>query len=263
MNACTCKSENFVCDPMRGCVCRLGFTGSECFINLADQRVGQANIEKPSDDSSSVVAWMVVGIIIALLLIILAFGAIIYLHRRNRRLKQELAYVTYTADPRGSSDQTHFDNPVYTYQSVAMNTNLNNSLANGAVKQIHNNIAVANRPGASAKNIEKAKLAELEDDPVDDGAVGGMSSAKLNFHEEAYNPNLYSSIEDLKVADKAVSNHLYDEVKTKNADKVLDPNEGYDHLEYNRPSSERKPHYHRMDSTKSMLTSKLLPDHKS
>lgn len=62
---------------------------------------------------------------------------------------------------------------------------------------------------------------------------GYSVSAAKNRDADRNNPNLYNSLEDLK-------EHLYDEIKNKPM-----PEETYDHLDYTRPATSIKPHYHR------------------
>lgn len=45
MEPCLCSSPNFVCHAAKGCICRVGFTGEDCSISLAEQRVQKATFE--------------------------------------------------------------------------------------------------------------------------------------------------------------------------------------------------------------------------
>ncbi|KAK8752037.1 hypothetical protein OTU49_011757 [Cherax quadricarinatus] len=135
------------------------------------------------------------------------------------RLKRELAVVQYIADP-AATDQHHFDNPVYAYQSVSKSQpNLleNGNLNNGVT--IKNNLSLKDD-----KNREWEKLGTFtfHDDACSLGAVGGhydvpstlQRQARVKALEaDATNPNLniYHSIESLK--DNRLVDHVYDEIK--------------------------------------------------
>lgn len=45
MRSCQCPSPNFVCQATEGCVCRKGFTGENCDIPKAEQRIQEAEVE--------------------------------------------------------------------------------------------------------------------------------------------------------------------------------------------------------------------------
>lgn len=45
MRYCQCASPNFVCQATEGCVCRKGFTGENCDIPKAEQRIQEAEVE--------------------------------------------------------------------------------------------------------------------------------------------------------------------------------------------------------------------------
>ncbi|KAL3197360.1 hypothetical protein MRX96_044933 [Rhipicephalus microplus] len=94
MSSCDCK-ENFVCSPISGCVCRYGFTGEYCNIRLVDRSVMYFE-EEPKSNSGIVVGTCVAVLLVVVIVICIVF----YYKRRVNHLKNELAYVTYTADPR-------------------------------------------------------------------------------------------------------------------------------------------------------------------
>ncbi|KAG1679193.1 Protein draper [Nymphon striatum] len=133
----------------------------------------------------------------------------------------------------------HFDNPVYQVQGAGC---LNNATP---IKQIKNDFG-----SISNKNAQRSKLGDDYLDDKDNLAErGGACGGSNEFYDvpkgkevECYNPNIYYDIEDLKY-DK--NEHFYDEVKLKTVDDT--PNETYDHLQHNRPSTDAKPHYHKMD----------------
>lgn len=255
MSSCDCK-ENFVCSPISGCVCRYGFTGEYCNIRLVDRSVMYFE-EEPKSNSGIVVGTCVAVLLVVVIVICIVF----YYKRRVNHLKNELAYVTYTADPRPPPDRRHFDNPVYAFQAVHLDGTLNNASGAPNIKQIHNDL------NCTKSNIEKAKLGYCDDDDQDSqsmkGACGG-NDYESNCKDFDFKPNIYQSIEDLKsYVDK--KEPFYDEVKDKGdisnvtvpictdtrqlAGRSSSDADGYDHLEYNRPKTETKPNYFRLDST--------------
>ncbi|MPC10679.1 hypothetical protein E2C01_003319 [Portunus trituberculatus] len=170
------------------------------------------------------------------------------------------------------SDQHHFDNPVYAYQSVSKSQpNLleNGNLNNGVT--IKNNLSLKDD-----KNREWEKLGTFtfHDDACSLGAVGGhydvpstlQRQARVKALEaDATNPNLniYHSIESLK--DNRLVEHVYDEIKQRPPPQK-DPECEYDHLTYSRPLGEVKPHYYTMASqlhrSADQLAEEVLPNGK-
>lgn len=217
-------------------------------------------IEEEPKSSSGII----VGTVIAVFLVIVIIICIVFYYRRRvNRLKNELAYVTYTADPRPSPDRRHFDNPVYAFQAVQLDGALNNASGASNIKQIHNDL------NCTKSNIEKAKLGYCDDDDQDSQSVKGACGVSNDYEEKLkdfdFKPNIYQSIEDLKCyGDK--KEPFYDEVKDKsdasnastarcsssNGSPSMNhdaDSDAYDHLEYNRPKTEAKPNYYRLDST--------------
>lgn len=240
MRPCQCPNENYICNPFYGCVCKIGYGGERCETRL----IGQS-VQKMEDDSSTS-AGVVGGIILAIISLIIIILLIIYYRRRLRRLKDELAYVTYAADPNPSPDRRHFDNPVYAYQGVpvgAAGTSLNNT----GTKHIYNDLGMKS-------NLAKAKLGDEDSETyTEKGACGGSSEEKClkSKADYLYNPNIYHSIEDFKPS-SSKKEPFYDEVKDRSCDgKASDSSntDVYDHLQYNRPANDIKPQYHRMEDT--------------
>lgn len=207
----------------------------------------------PTTPSGSNNAGLIVGVV-SIILITIVIAIIIYYRRRLKRLKRELAVVQYTANP-STTDQHHFDNPVYAYQTVSKSQpNLleNGNLNNGVT--IKNNLSIKDD-----KNREWEKLGTFtfDDDISSLGAVGGhydvpstlqRQAARVKALEaDATNPNLniYHSIESLK--DNRLVEHVYDEIKQR-PPPPKDPDGEYDHLTYSRPVGEVKPHYYTMAS---------------
>lgn len=218
-------------------------------------------IEEEPKSNSGIVAGTIVAV---LLVVVIVICIVFYYRRRVSHLKNELAYVTYTADVRPSPDRRHFDNPVYAFQAVQLDGALNNASGASNIKQIHNDL------NCTKSNIEKAKLGYCEDDQ-DMQSLKGACGVSNDYEENPtlkdfdFKPNIYQSIEDLKCyADK--KEPFYDEVKdksdTSNASTAISLTttvptstmrdaeaDAYDHLEYNRPKTEAKPNYFRLDST--------------
>lgn len=206
---------------------------------------------------------IMVGTILAVILVLVILVCIVFYYRRRvHRLKDELAYVTYTADPRPPPDHRHFDNPVYAFQAVPLDGALNNAPGASNIKHIHNDLS------CTKSNIQKAKLEYMEEEDTQSlkGACGVADGHGGKVKDFDFKPNIYQSIEDLKsYIDK--KEPFYDEVKDKSDASNLSTgccedgkepagstsadtdSDAYDHLEYNRPKTEMKPTYYRVDST--------------
>lgn len=221
MVPCECPNENFVCHAADGCVCKHGFIGDNCDIPILSRSILE---EQPQRGIGSVVG---AGFIV---LVLIAVIAIMYLYHKKRvaNLKTEIARVHYIADPHSSPDQNHFDNPVYSFNRADDNSSLLNNV------QIRNNLGQL-----KSSNLERQKLGFSLDDDDDSckGAYGVTYQGTLAKNRDADlgNPNVYHSIEDLNKVE-----HLYDEIKAKEAEQE------YDHLDYSRPGTSINPHYHRM-----------------
>lgn len=254
MEACTCPNDNFLCHPVHGCVCKNGYVGQGCSETInVQERV--ALTPEPSYSTNSV-GGIIAGIIVAIIVIVALIGVVVYLLRRNHRLKQDQLYVQYMANGGVSSDWNHVGNPIYSYNTINSTgtSTLNNTNVGPGIKQIRNDIA-------NVKNAEKVKALdagdELDNQTDASGACGtslyAVPTAKCRDADN-YNPNLYNSIDDAKVSNKG---HFYYEVpeRSTSTDTETDiDSEAYDHLQHNRPGSEMKPHYHRVNS--STLSSK-------
>lgn len=206
--------------------------------------MGQS-VQKIDDDNSSTSAGVVGGVVLAVILLIAIILVVLYYRRRLKRLKDELAYVTYAADPNPSPDRRHFDNPVYAYQGVPPpSTSLNNT----GTKHIYNDLGMKS-------NLNKAKFGDEDSETyacAEKGACGGLGEdvclkSKVDLE---YNPNIYHSIEDIK-PNLSKKEPFYDEVKDRNFDvKASSSDVGvYDHLQHNRPTNDIKPQYHRMEDS--------------
>lgn len=251
MEACQCR-ENFVCHPVEGCVCKHGYTGKDCDVQLVSQRVQ----ERVTDNASNGNVVLVAGLFLAVTLVAVIILLSLHYRKRVATLKDVLAHVHYVADPVIVSDRHHFDNPVYSYNGSSANPRtipsdgkLNNS-------QIKNNNLIAQRTMVKENNLDKQKFANRtiaapnrgEDDDVESvtytgGACSSTGSSTCptlrskNLEADLVNPNLYHSIEDLKL------DHVYEQIKSK----AMEADQ-YDHLNYTRPTGSRRPHYQRMTS---------------
>ncbi|XP_073841078.1 multiple EGF like domains draper isoform X3 [Musca autumnalis] len=256
MRSCQCASPNFVCQATDGCVCRKGFTGPNCDLTKAEQHIQEAE----RDTGRAGLAW---GLSLAILFVAIIIAVIFYYRRRVSNLKTEIAHVQYISDPtQGWPDRHNFDNPVYGMQANNSETRLLNNL----------------RPKINNLNIG----GEMYADDSNASSRAGTYSINYNhdmfaknFNADLTNPTVYNSLEGLK------EEHVYDEIKqkegykdpVKNYNKTLFPDDEYDHLDYSRPSTSQKPHYHRMNDTllninhdeekpsnlKTMLMKKCLP----
>ncbi|XP_058982422.1 protein draper isoform X5 [Musca domestica] len=259
MRSCQCASPNFVCQATDGCVCRKGFTGPNCDLTKAEQHIQEAE----RDTGRAGLAW---GLSLAILFVAIIIAVIFYYRRRVSNLKTEIAHVQYISDPtQGWPDRHNFDNPVYGMQANNSETRLLNNLRpkinnlNCGGDMYADDSNASSRAGTYSINYNHDMFAK-------------------NFNADLTNPTVYNSLEGLK------EEHVYDEIKqkegykdpVKNYNKTLFP-EGkkinimssssfnhntsplppflnawpyeYDHLDYSRPSTSQKPHYHRMNDS--------------
>lgn len=96
MTPCQCESDNFICHPAEGCICKHGFTGEHCDESNILSRVAT------NEQSAGY------GVIVAVVVIMVTCSAIIvllwlYYKRRVSNLKTEIAHVHYNADPHAFS----------------------------------------------------------------------------------------------------------------------------------------------------------------
>ncbi|GFT02425.1 hypothetical protein NPIL_83421 [Nephila pilipes] len=140
-----CKNENYICNSISGCICKCGYGGDNSEIRLMGQ-----SVKKMDDDNSSTSAGVVGGVTLAIVLLIALILVTLYYRRHLKRLKDELAYETYAADPNPSPDRRHFDNLVYAYKGVPPpSTSLNDT----GTKDIYNDLGMKS-------NLNKAKLGD-------------------------------------------------------------------------------------------------------
>ena len=85
MHPCECPNENFVCDPVLGCVCRIGFVGPNC------EDIFKIDGLKNTSRSTFY-------LFVAILLFFSLVGLIYYYKKRERELKAEIMKVQYLAD---------------------------------------------------------------------------------------------------------------------------------------------------------------------
>lgn len=96
MNPCECKSDNFYCQPIEGCICRYGFTGADCTQSMFEAKV----IQHEGQHFGSIVAYVLIILILFVCTIILLW---FYYKRRVNNLKNEIAHVQYIADQQALS----------------------------------------------------------------------------------------------------------------------------------------------------------------
>ncbi|CAG0884768.1 unnamed protein product [Darwinula stevensoni] len=264
IQACQCPNQNFRCHPVEGCTCRAGYTGKECNIPVVLPNIQPHPESREIQGSSS--GGLIAGIVVTLLVILVVAGLMFYYRRRLYHLKTELQQVYFHNAP--PPDQRHFDNPVYEYQATSKpDVKLNNV-------RVHNNL---NNPPSMKENInlEWSKLgippgegASLDDDHynsdednAEKGACGGADGEVFEYdypkgslrakmrEADRTNPNVYSSIEELKGEAKN-SEHLYEDIKVqkREADSGIEDGPAYDHLNHSRPSNEMLDNYQRMPS---------------
>lgn len=140
MEYCSCPSTQFICHAAKGCICRIGFTGSDCLTPMTEAWESDRG-------QGAGTTW---GIVVALMLVGVIIAVSMYFRRRVHNLKTEIAHVQYTADPQSQIDRHHFDNPVYAFQSNAMPPNMPDSTT------LLNNL----RPTHKPTNIDRFKFGD-------------------------------------------------------------------------------------------------------
>lgn len=226
MKPCECKSDWFICHPAKGCICKHGFTGSNC-----DEPLMFRNIqEKEEAGIGSIVA----GVFAAIMVIAISLAAWFYHRRRVADLKKEMVQVQYIAEPVTPPDRTQFDNPVYSYQG--------SSRFDDGTATLLNNVQIRNDLSRKNINIEKMKLGGHDDDDEScRGAYGSYdhSAPQKNKEADLGNPNvnIYYSIDEM---DSKKGEHFYEDIKHKTAEME------YDHLDYSPAQNEWKLNYHHM-----------------
>ncbi|KRG07686.1 protein draper isoform X5 [Drosophila mojavensis] len=232
MNPCACPSSNFQCHAAEGCVCRSGYTGANCDELIASQRVAE---HAESNNASVAVS----TVFLVLLFIGIIVGVLFYYRRRVSNLKTVIQHVQYTHNPSESGwpPNHNFDNPVYGMQAEA--SLLPNHL----------------RPKMNNLDQNGTLCTDYGDDSNASSRVGSYS---IKYNHELLNKNLNADLTNPNVYNDILKEeHVYDEIKQKEGykdpvkiyNKVLFPQDEYDHLDYSRPSTSQKPHYHRMNDT--------------
>ncbi|XP_039230548.1 protein draper isoform X10 [Drosophila yakuba] len=231
MNTCACPSENFQCHAAHGCVCRSGYTGDNCEDLIASQRVADQ-----SEDSASR-ASVALTLVLMTLFACIIFAVFFYYRRRVSNLKTEIAHVHYTheTNPPSWPPNHNFDNPVYGMQAET--------------RLLPNNMR------SKMNNFDQRSTMSTEYGD-DSNACGRVGSYSINYNHDLLTKNLNADQTNPIVYNESLKEeHVYDEIKHKEGykdpvkiySKILFPEDEYDHLDYSRPSTSQKPHYHRMN----------------
>ncbi|XP_017059613.1 protein draper isoform X5 [Drosophila ficusphila] len=241
MNACACPSANFQCHAAHGCVCRSGYTGVNCDELIASQRVADQ-----SEDSSR--ASVALALVLMVLFACIIFAVFFYYRRRVSNLKTEIAHVHYTHDTNTNGwppGNHNFDNPVYGMPDTRL---LPNNMPNNK----------PNNMRSKMNNFDQRSTLSTEYAGDDSNASGRVGSYTINYNHDLLTKNLNADLTNPNVYnDSLKEEHVYDEIKHKEGykdpvkiySKILFPEDEYDHLDYSRPSTSQKPHYHRMNDT--------------
>lgn len=101
LDPCECDNDNFICDPAKGCVCRVGFAGRDCLPPSA-ATVHDKEAPKESGGLGSAGA----GVLVALLLVLLLLIGAAWYYRRQYNLKLDVPAVHYRVEkkPDGKLD---------------------------------------------------------------------------------------------------------------------------------------------------------------
>jgi len=91
LNPCECDSENFICDPAKGCVCRVGYFGRDCGAPSAENVQG-------NEENSGGLGSAGAAVLLALLLVLLVVSAGLFYRHKKLRRKGEVAAVHYTVE---------------------------------------------------------------------------------------------------------------------------------------------------------------------
>jgi len=145
-----------------------------------------------------------------------------------------MAHVHYIANEGNQSDRHHFDNPVYSGAGPRPGTTSGGGLPlnNGCSRVVNHFSPSTHSTVKKHVNIERDKRDKLatanhyqeeetEEEENANGAFGCAAGAfsyatlsnRKNFEADALNPNLYSSLENLK--DNRKMENLYDELSKK------------------------------------------------
>ncbi|XP_017843543.1 protein draper isoform X4 [Drosophila busckii] len=234
--SCACPTSNFQCHAANGCVCRIGYTGENC-----DEPIAWKHMAAPVEESHN--AGMALSVVLLVISIAVIAALLLYYRRRMSNLKTEIAHVHYTHDTNGLGwppANHNFDNPVYGMQPDTrllphqLRPKMNNFNQNGSLCTDYGDDSNASsRVGSYSINYNHELL-------------------NKNMNADMTNPNVYNAI-----GDPLKEEHVYDEIKQKEGykdpvkiySKILFPEDEYDHLDYSRPSTSQKPHYHRMNDT--------------
>jgi multiple epidermal growth factor-like domains protein 10/11 len=92
LDPCECDNDNFICDPAKGCVCRVGFAGRDCLPPSA------ATVHDNEAAKEGGLGSAGAGVLVALLLVLLLVAAAVFYYRRQYKTKPDLPPVHYRVE---------------------------------------------------------------------------------------------------------------------------------------------------------------------
>jgi len=193
--------------------------------------------------------------IFTIVFIVITVFLVIFLRRRFKRLKSELAHVHYIANSE-TGDQKHiYSLPLITLPDRTDDSDYN--LEPDEDQQRFENPMYATFRNPSPTNSTQRltssqgqnlilKQTHLHPPPPPSSTL----QPRVQDPVLHCNKNVYSAIDELK--ESTLEDNIYEELKKRisaNAEQILD--ESYDRLDFSRPIHELKPHYQSTDTIKS------------
>lgn len=193
---CDCRSHEYVCDPVHGCI------KQKC--NALDGNCGnRIRPEKLRSEGEHTNLAVAIGIPLAIILILVAVLAIFYCKRKMGHLKSDLTYATYSSDagePASVLDDHHFNNPIYSYPSLmhdATSLSLNNSLSRTTNSETYYNLDL-DKSNLDKMNSSKGNEDENSDKGVNCGSDYSSLDESTANKDFGYRNNIYHAIEEMK-----------------------------------------------------------------